>query len=43
LAAALHARMTVEQVSELDLSYFPAVAPVWEAVLIAANELLKQL
>jgi len=43
LAAALHARMTVEQVSELDLSYFPAVAPVWEAVLIAASELLKQL
>jgi NADPH-dependent 2,4-dienoyl-CoA reductase/sulfur reductase-like enzyme len=43
LATALHARMTVEQVSQLDLSYAPPVAPVWEAVLIAAQNLLKQL
>ena len=43
LATALHARMTVEQVSNLDLSYAPPVAPVWEAVLIAAQNLLKQL
>jgi hypothetical protein len=35
--------MTVEQVSHLDLSYAPPVAPVWEAVLIAAQNLLKQL
>ena len=43
LATALHARMTVEQISQLDLSYAPPVAPVWEAVLIAAQNLLKQL
>ncbi len=42
LAAALHARMTVEQVAELDLSYNPPVAPVWEAVLIAAQQLMKK-
>jgi NADPH-dependent 2,4-dienoyl-CoA reductase/sulfur reductase-like enzyme len=43
LATALHARMTVDQVSQLDLSYAPPVAPVWEAVLLAAQDLLKQI
>jgi NADPH-dependent 2,4-dienoyl-CoA reductase/sulfur reductase-like enzyme len=43
IATALHARMTVDQLSQLDLSYHPAVAPVWEAVLVAAHELGKQL
>ncbi len=43
VATALHARMTVDQLSQLDLSYHPAVAPVWEAVLVAAHELGKQL
>lgn len=39
LATALHARMTVEQVAQLDLSYAPPVAPLWEAVLLAARKL----
>jgi len=43
VATALHARMTVDQLSQLDLSYHPAVAPVWEAVLVAAHELSKLL
>ena len=43
VAVALHARMTVEELPLLDLSYHPAVAPVWEAVLVAAHELAKQL
>jgi NADPH-dependent 2,4-dienoyl-CoA reductase/sulfur reductase-like enzyme len=43
IATALTARMTVDQLSQLDLSYHPAVAPVWEAVLVAAHELGKQL
>ena len=43
LAAALHARMTAEHVSQLDLSYNPPVAPVWEAVLLAAQQLMKKI
>ena len=42
-ATALHAGMRISQVSQLDLSYAPPVAPVWEALLIAANEALKKL
>jgi NADPH-dependent 2,4-dienoyl-CoA reductase/sulfur reductase-like enzyme len=43
LATALHARMSVEQVAQLDLSYAPPAAPLWEATLLAAQSLLKQL
>ncbi len=41
LAAALHAGMTVEDLSRLDLSYAPPFAPVWDPVLVAANVALK--
>ncbi|SRR5579871_987304 len=41
-ATAITARMTVEELSQLDLSYHPAVAPVWEALLVAAHEIMKQ-
>ncbi len=41
LATALHQKMTVEQVSELDLSYAPPFAPVWDALLVAANQARK--
>jgi NADPH-dependent 2,4-dienoyl-CoA reductase/sulfur reductase-like enzyme len=43
LATALQARMTVEQVSELDLSYAPPFSTVWDPVLIAAQEMLREL
>lgn len=43
LATALHARMTVEQVSELDLSYAPPFSSVWDPVLVAAQEMLREL
>ena len=43
LATALHARMTVEQVAELDLSYAPPFSTVWDPVLIAAQEMLREL
>lgn len=43
LAAALQARMTVEQVASLDLSYAPPFAPVWDPILIAAQEMLREL
>jgi len=43
LATALDARMTVEQVSELDLSYAPPFSTVWDPILIAAQEMLREL
>jgi NADPH-dependent 2,4-dienoyl-CoA reductase/sulfur reductase-like enzyme len=43
VATALHARMTVEQVAELDLSYAPPFSTVWDPVLIAAQEMLREL
>ncbi len=42
LATALARKMTVEEISELDLSYSPPFAPVWDPVLIAAGQALKQ-
>jgi NADPH-dependent 2,4-dienoyl-CoA reductase/sulfur reductase-like enzyme len=38
LAIALWNRMTVEEMSGLDLSYAPPFAPVWDPVLIAARK-----
>ena len=42
LATAIAARMTIEQVAELDLTYAPPFAPVWDPILIAANQALKR-
>lgn len=42
-AVALHARMTVEQFSQTDLSYAPPFGPTWDPCLTAANQLLKKL
>jgi NADPH-dependent 2,4-dienoyl-CoA reductase/sulfur reductase-like enzyme len=39
VAVALHARMTVEQMTNLDLSYAPPFGPVWDPVLVAARKL----
>ncbi len=36
-AAALAARMTLEQIEHLDLAYQPALAPLYEPLLIAAH------
>ena len=38
VATALHARMTVEQMTLLDLSYAPPFSPVWDPVLVAARK-----
>lgn len=43
LATALHARLTVEQVYQLDLSYAPPFSSVWDPILIAARQLLHGL
>ncbi|WP_247376176.1 FAD-dependent oxidoreductase [Halorientalis brevis] len=39
VATALHAEMTVEQLSYLDLAYAPPFSPVWDPVLTAAKVL----
>jgi hypothetical protein len=38
LAVALWNRMTVEEISSLDLGYAPPFSPVWDPVLIAARK-----
>ena len=42
-ATALQARMTVEQLAQLDLSYAPPFSTVWDPILIAAQEMLREL
>jgi NADPH-dependent 2,4-dienoyl-CoA reductase/sulfur reductase-like enzyme len=41
LAIAVWNRMTVEEMTTLDLSYAPPFAPVWDPVLIAARKATK--
>ena len=41
LAAALYAKMTIEDLARLDCSYAPPYAPVWDPVLVAANAVRK--
>jgi CoA-dependent NAD(P)H sulfur oxidoreductase len=43
IAAALQARMRVEEFEGLDLAYAPPFAPVWDPLLIAAQQLSKAL
>ena len=43
VAVALHAGMTVEQFFQCDFAYAPPFTPVWDPLLTAANQLLKQL
>ncbi len=40
--AAITARMTIEQINELDLVYAPPVAPVYDPILIATGQAIKQ-
>lgn len=42
-ATALCAQMTVERFFQCDLAYAPPFSPVWDPLLTAANQLLKQL
>jgi len=43
LAVALHQRMTLEDISSLDLAYSPPFSPVWDPLLIAANLLKRKI
>jgi CoA-dependent NAD(P)H sulfur oxidoreductase len=41
LATAICQQMAVFEIAELDLSYAPPCAPVWDPLLIAANQAVK--
>jgi NADPH-dependent 2,4-dienoyl-CoA reductase/sulfur reductase-like enzyme len=41
-AVALTARMTVEQMTSLDLGYAPPFSPVWDPVLVAARKAVSK-
>jgi len=41
IATALHNRMRVEDLEQLDLAYAPPFATVWDSVLVAAQQLSK--
>jgi pyruvate/2-oxoglutarate dehydrogenase complex dihydrolipoamide dehydrogenase (E3) component len=43
VATALTARMTVEEMTALDLSYAPSFSPVWDPVLVAARKAAERL
>ena len=43
IATALHSRMRVEEFEQLDLAYAPPYTPVWDPLLICAQQLLKTL
>jgi NADPH-dependent 2,4-dienoyl-CoA reductase/sulfur reductase-like enzyme len=43
IATALQARIKVDEFEMLDLAYSPPFAPVWDPVLIAAQQLVKEL
>ncbi|MGA2324671.1 MAG: FAD-dependent oxidoreductase [Bryobacteraceae bacterium] len=41
LATAITNRMRIEDLEQLDLAYAPPFAPVWDPILIAAQQLMK--
>jgi CoA-dependent NAD(P)H sulfur oxidoreductase len=41
IAALLHMEATVDDLARLDLAYAPPFAPVWDALLVAANQARK--
>ncbi|MCX6627015.1 MAG: FAD-dependent oxidoreductase [Candidatus Solibacter sp.] len=43
ISAALQNRMRVDEFEQLDLAYSPPFTPAWDPVLIAAQQLLKEL
>ncbi len=42
MAVALHAGMTVDEMIHLDLSYAPPFSPVWDPVLTAVRQIVKE-
>jgi NADPH-dependent 2,4-dienoyl-CoA reductase/sulfur reductase-like enzyme len=43
IATALQTRMRVDEFEQLDLAYSPPFTPVWDPILIAAQQLLKEM
>jgi NADPH-dependent 2,4-dienoyl-CoA reductase/sulfur reductase-like enzyme len=43
IAAAVQNRMRVDEFEQLDLAYTPPFSPVWDPLLIAAQQLIKHL
>lgn len=43
LAVAIQHQLTVDEVQQLDLIYSPPFAPLWDPILIAANQTAKKL
>jgi len=43
IAAALQSRLRADEFEQLDLAYSPPFAPVWDPLLIAAQQLIKEL
>ena len=43
IVAAIYAGWTVEDLAQLDLSYAPPYAPVWDPILVAANVARKKI
>lgn len=42
IATALHSRLRVDEFEQLDLAYSPPFATVWDPLLIAAQQLMKE-
>jgi NADPH-dependent 2,4-dienoyl-CoA reductase/sulfur reductase-like enzyme len=43
IATALHSRLRVDEFEQLDLAYSPPFSTVWDPLLIAAQQLMKEL
>ncbi|NJD77498.1 MAG: hypothetical protein FIB08_10455 [Candidatus Methanoperedens sp.] len=43
IATAITAGMSIGELTSLDLSYAPPFAPVWDPVLVAANDFKKKM
>jgi len=43
LSAAIQNKMTIRQIADLDFMYTPPYSPVWDPILVAANQSLKKL
>ncbi len=42
MAAAIYANMTIKDIQGLDLVYSPPFAPVWDPILVCANQAVKK-
>ncbi len=43
LAVAIQQKMTIDDISRLDLIYAPPYAPLWDPILVAANKVKKKI